>query len=189
MQVLVLFWEFFRIGLFSIGGGLATLPFLYDLADRYDWLRLEQIPDMIAISESTPGPMGINMATYAGFQCAGPLGSVIATVGLVTPSVIVIIIVYQFLEKFRTSTTVENAFYGLRPIVVGLIASAGFGVIVMSLFQTEGWQMGMSLASLIHWKECILFVLIFVAAKKWKNLHPIALILAGAVVGIVFHLG
>ena len=121
MQLLILFLEFFKIGLFSVGGGLATLPFLYDLADKYPWLSASQIPDMIAISESTPGPLGVNMATYAGFHCAGPLGSVIATAGLVTPSVIVIIIVYKFLERFRKSTLVENAFYGLRPIVVGLI--------------------------------------------------------------------
>ena len=130
MQLLILFLEFFKIGLFSVGGGLATLPFLYDLADKYPWLSAAQIPDMIAISESTPGPLGVNMATYVGFQCGGVLGGVIATAGLVTPSVIVIIIVYKFLERFRKSTLVENAFYGLRPIVVGLIASAGFGVIV-----------------------------------------------------------
>ena len=98
MQLLILFLEFFKIGLFSVGGGLATLPFLYDLADKYPWLSASQIPDMIAISESTPGPLGVNMATYAGFHCAGPLGSVIATAGLVTPSVIVIIIVYKFLD-------------------------------------------------------------------------------------------
>ena len=140
MQLLILFLEFFKIGLFSVGGGLATLPFLYDLADKYPWLSAAQIPDMIAISESTPGPLGVNMATYVGFQCGGVLGGVIATAGLVTPSVIVIIIVYKFLERFRKSTLVENAFYGLRPIVVGLIASAGFGVIVLSLFNKEAWS-------------------------------------------------
>ena len=119
MQLLILFLEFFKIGLFSVGGGLATLPFLYDLADKYPWLSASQIPDMIAISESTPGPLGVNMATYAGFHCAGPLGSVIATAGLVTPSVIVIIIVYKFLERFRYFTLVENPLYATLASAAG----------------------------------------------------------------------
>lgn len=189
MQLLILFLEFFKIGLFSVGGGLATLPFLYALADKYPWLQTQQIPDMIAISESTPGPMGVNMATYAGFQCAGPIGSVIATVGLVTPSVIVIILVYHFLERFRKSSVVENAFYGLRPVVVGLIASAGFGVIVLSLFYSDALSSGLSLAHLFRWKECILFVVILFASRKWKKLHPVAFICIGAAAGILFQLG
>lgn len=189
MQLLILFLEFFKIGLFSVGGGLATLPFLYDLADKYPWLSASQIPDMIAISESTPGPLGVNMATYVGFQCGGPLGSVIATAGLVTPSVIVIIIVYKFLERFRQSALVENAFYGLRPIVVGLIASAGFGVIVLSLFNQEAWNGATTQwDSLFQWREWILFLVILFAARKWKKIHPVALILVGAVVGIIFQM-
>lgn len=189
MQLLILFLEFFKIGLFSVGGGLATLPFLYDLADKYPWLSVSQIPDMIAVSESTPGPMGVNMATYAGFHCAGPIGSVIATTGLVAPSVIVIIIVYKFLERFRQSTLVENVFYGLRPIVVGLIASAGFGVIILSLFNKEAWNgVDTQWASLFRLREWILFLIILFVARKWKKIHPVALILAGAVVGIVFQM-
>lgn len=189
MQLLILFLEFFKIGLFSVGGGLATLPFLYDLADKYPWLSVSQIPDMIAISESTPGPLGVNMATYVGFQCGGILGGVIATVGLVTPSVIVIIIVYKFLERFRNSALVENAFYGLRPIVVGLIASAGFGVIILSLFNKEAWNgAATQWGSLFQWREWILFFVILFAARKWKKVHPIVLILIGAAVGIVFQM-
>ncbi len=191
MELLILFLEFFKIGLFSVGGGLATLPFLYDLANQYDWLRLEQIPNMVAVSESTPGPLGVNMATYAGFQCAGIWGGIVATVGLVAPSVIIVILVYRFLEKFRSSAVVERAFYGLRPVVVGLIGAAGFGVMLMALFdmevvKTSGLQ---QLANWFRWKECLLFVLIFFASKKWKNIHPIVFVVIGAVAGIVFHLG
>ena len=93
MIYLQLFWEFFKAGLFSVGGGLATLPFLYDISDRLGWFTHAQIADMLAISESTPGPIGVNMATYAGFTSAGIPGGVVATLGLVTPSVIVILII------------------------------------------------------------------------------------------------
>lgn len=186
-QLVILFLEFFKTGLFAVGGGLATLPFLYALADKYPWFQSQQIPDMIAISESTPGPMGVNMATYAGFQCDGVLGGIIATVGLVTPSVIVIIIVYQFLERFRNSSVVEHIFYGLRPVVVGLIASAGFGVILLALFSQDAsagnWM------ELVHWKELVLFVLVLLATRKWKQVHPVAFILVGAAAGVLFHLG
>ena len=113
--LLLLFIEFFKIGLFSVGGGMATLPFLYRLADKYTWFSVNQIPDMIAISESTPGPLGVNMATYTGFQFGGALGSVCATLGLIFPSVVIIVIISKFLEKFRNNKYVEYAFYGLRP--------------------------------------------------------------------------
>lgn len=122
MSLLILIFEFFKIGLFSIGGGLATLPFLYRLADKYPWFSAKQIPDMIAVSESTPGPLGINMATYTGFQHSGVIGSIAATFGLVLPSVIIIILISKVLEKFRSNKYVEYAFYGLRPAVMGLIA-------------------------------------------------------------------
>lgn len=187
MELLVLFLEFFKIGLFSVGGGLATLPFLYALADKYPWLQSSQIPDMIAVSESTPGPLGVNMSTYAGFHCDGVLGGVVATVGLVTPSVIVIIIVYQFLERFRNSRLVENAFYGLRPVVVGLIASAGFGVVVLALFGQNVSPMNWT--EFFRWKEIVLFILVLAAARKWKQVHPVAFILVGAAAGVLFQMG
>ena len=126
MIYLRLFFEFFKAGLFAVGGGLATLPFLYDMAEKTGWFTAETVMDMIAISESTPGPIGVNMATYAGFTTAGVLGSVCATVGLVFPSVIIIIFVYKMLEKFKGSKLVNDVFYGLRPAVAGLVGAAGF---------------------------------------------------------------
>ena len=103
MTYVILFFEFFKIGLFAVGGGLATLPFLYELAGKYTWFDEAMLGNMIAVSQSTPGPIGINMATYAGFNAAGILGGILATVGLVTPSVIIIIIVAHVLNKFKES--------------------------------------------------------------------------------------
>lgn len=183
--LLLLIFEFFKIGLFSVGGGMATLPFLYRLADKYPWFSISQIPDMIAISESTPGPLGVNMATYAGYQYAGAIGSVCATLGLIFPSVVIILVVSKFLEKFRNNKYVEYAFYGLRPAVTGLIASAGAGVLVGALFHSAKLQelQLSTLGSMVGVKECILFVVMLFATNKWKK-HPVFYILIGAAVGI-----
>ena len=116
MMLLRLFWEFFKIGLFAVGGGMATIPFLYDLSDRTGWFTYTQLADMIAISESTPGPIGVNMSTYVGYEMAGIAGSIFTTLGFVAPSIIIIVIVSIFLQKFRDNRYVESAFYGLRQI-------------------------------------------------------------------------
>ena len=110
MIYLRLFFEFCKIGLFSIGGGLATIPFLTDLGERTGWFTSGDLANMIAISESTPGPMGVNMATYVGFSSGGVLGGVIATLGLIFPSVVVILIIANFLQKFRQSKEVDVVF-------------------------------------------------------------------------------
>ena len=115
MLYLHLFWEFFKTGLFAVGGGLATLPFLQNMSDRTGWFTHAQLADMLAVSESTPGPIGVNMATYVGFSTGGVGGALIATLGLITPSVIVILIVAAFLKAFRDSKWVSAAFYALRP--------------------------------------------------------------------------
>ena len=106
MIYLTLFYEFFKIGLFAVGGGIATLPFLMDLTDKYDWYTASELTNMIAISESTPGPVGINMATYAGYQAAGIGGAIVATVSLVLPALIIIVIVARFMKKFYDNSTV-----------------------------------------------------------------------------------
>ena len=189
MDILILIFEFFKIGLFSVGGGLATLPFLYRLADKYPWFSTSQIPDMIAISESTPGPLGVNMATYTGFQHSGVIGSICATVGLIFPSVVIIILVSKVLEKFRSNKYVNHAFYGLRPAVMGLIAAAGFSVLIGALFHSakpEDLNLG-NIGSMVGIEECILFVVLLFATNKWKK-HPIFYIVLSAVVGIIFAL-
>ena len=140
MIFLQLFYEFFKTGLFAVGGGLATLPFLNDICQKYDWFTEQMLADMIAISESTPGPIGINMATYAGYQAAGLLGSIVATCSLVAPSIIVIVLIARFLSKFNEHPLVKSAFSGLRPAVTGLIAAAAVSVMKLALLRIPAFE-------------------------------------------------
>lgn len=180
MIYILLFIEFFKVGLFAIGGGLATLPFLYQLADKYDWFTPQMIGDMLAISESTPGPIGVNMATYTGFTSGGVLGGIITTIGLVAPSVIVIYIVYGFLKKFRDSKVVSAVFNGIRPAVTGLIAAVWLG-----LLKDEILKEGANIAQMINIKAVVLFATLFVLTKKTDK-HPLFYIAIAAAIGIVF---
>ena len=190
MMYLRLFFEFFKVGLFAVGGGMATFPFLSALADKTGWYTQGQLADMVAISESTPGPIGVNMATYVGFTTRGIPGALTATIGLITPSVIVILIIAQMLKTFKDSKYVKNAFYGLRPASTGLIAAAGFSVVLLALIDTAAYQASGSLLDLFRWKGILLAaVLLFFTRvpKKTKDLHPVVYIAASAAVGILFH--
>lgn len=189
MIYLLIFIEFFKVGLFAVGGGLATLPFLYNIAERYPaWFTHDMLVDMIAVSESTPGPIGINMATYAGFNAGGVPGAIAATLSLVLPSFIVILIVAKFLDKFNDSKLVKWTFYGLRPAVTGLIAVALFEVLKVSVFNLELFADTKNFFDLFRLKPFILFAIVFVMFRfeKLKKIHPLAFILLGAIVGIVF---
>ena len=184
-----LFWECFKTGLFAVGGGMATLPFMYDISDKTGWFTHSMLADMVAVSESTPGPIGVNMATYVGFVTGGVPGAVIATVGLVTPSVIVILLIARVLKAFRENQYVDAGFYGLRPCSVGLIAAAGVLVVKLALFNTELYASTGAIADLFNVKALILAAVLLAATryiKKLKGLHPIVFILASAVIGIVF---
>lgn len=196
MIYLQLFWEFFQTGLFAIGGGMATLPFLRKMADATGWFTQTDLTNMIAVSESTPGPIGVNMASYVGYITGmsqggvgyALLGAVTATVGLVTPSIIVILIIASVLKAFRNNRYVNNAFYGLRPASTGLIAAAGLSVVATTLFGMTSLTV---LPTVFNWKGLILAVVIFVLTnfvKKTKKLHPIVFIGASAVIGIVFQM-
>ncbi|MBP3698686.1 MAG: chromate transporter [Oscillospiraceae bacterium] len=185
MIFLQLFYEFFKTGLFAVGGGLATLPFLEDISQRTGWFTSAQLADMLAISESTPGPIGVNMATYVGFETAGILGALCATAGLVMPSVIIIVLVSKVLEKFRTNTYVEAAFYGLRPASVAMVASAGIGVAMTTLLNLTA-----SGFAVLRWRELVLAAVILVLTNfvpKVKKFHPIVFIALAAAVGIIFE--
>ena len=189
MIYLRLFYEFFKTGLFAVGGGMATLPFMYDISTRTGWFTHEMLADMIAVSESTPGPIGVNMATYVGYVTAGVPGAVIATLGLVTPSVIIILLIARALKAFRDNPLVDAAFYGLRPCSVGLIAAAGYLVVKLALFNTDLYSVTGRLLDLFNFKAIALAAVLLVCTryvKKLKGLHPIVFILASAVVGIVF---
>ncbi len=189
MLYLRLFFEFFKTGLFAVGGGLATLPFLYDMAGKTGWFTTAQLADMIAVSESTPGPIGVNMATYVGFETGGVPGAVIATLGLITPSIIVILLIARVLHQFRQNRYVDAAFYGLRPCSVGLIAAAGLLVVKIAVFDFDRFGETGSFLSLFRPKALILAVALLVLTrwvKPLKGLHPIVFILGSAAVGILF---
>ena len=189
MILLRLFWEFFKTGLFAVGGGMATLPFLYNMSATTGWFTEAQLADMIAVSESTPGPIGVNMATYVGFSTAGIPGAVVATAGLVTPSVIIILLIARVLAAFRQNKYVDAAFYGLRPCSVGLIAAAGLMVVKIALFDFDLFQSTGRLLDLFNLKALILAAVILVLTrfvKPLKKLHPVVFILGSALVGVLF---
>ncbi len=194
MIYLTLYWEFFKTGLFAIGGGMATIPFLYEISDSTGWYTRMDLANMIAVSESTPGPIGVNMATYVGFltgmQEGGSfwavLGAVAATLGLVTPSILVILAIAAVLKSFRDNRYVNHAFYGLRPASTGLIAAAGLSVAASNLFPVVvGSVYG------INWKGLILAAVLWLLTnkvKQTKKLHPIVFIGISALAGIVFSM-
>ena len=192
MILLRLFWEFFKTGLFAVGGGMATLPFLYDMSTRTGWFSEARLADMIAVSESTPGPIGVNMATYVGFETAGIPGAVIATLGLICPSILIILAIARVLKQFRDNKTVDAAFYGLRPCSIALIAAAGLLVAKVTFLNPEALGTegkAAMLAGLFNWKAIALAVVLLIATrgvKPLKKLHPVVFIAASAVIGILF---
>lgn len=191
---ITLFIEFFKTGLFAVGGGLATIPFLHDMINKYHWFDVNTLVDMIAVSESTPGAMGVNMATYVGFITAlkdyglvgALLGAISTTIGLVMPSLIIICIIAQFLKKFKNNKAVQDIFYGLRPTVTALIASAGLSIFFVTLFNLSEYQSTHDISTLFNIPEIILFFPVLYVSRKFKKLHPIALIIACAVIGVIF---
>lgn len=186
MIYLQLFYEFFKTGLFAVGGGLATLPFLQNIADKTGWFTRAQLADMVAISESTPGPIGINMATYAGFTSAGILGSIVATLGLITPALVVIMIIAGFLKKFQDNKYVQNAFYGLRPASVGMISAAFVSVLTMSVIRVDLFQASGNWMDLFSIKAILLAAAVYILTNKTKW-HPAFFLLGSAIVGVIFQ--
>lgn len=197
MILLKLFWEFFKTGLFAIGGGMATVPFLQEISAKTGWYTASQLADMIAVSESTPGPMGVNMATYVGYtvgsqELGGPvmgvLAAITATLGLITPSIIVIMIVAYFLKRFRSSKLVDATLYGLRPASVALISAAGVDIVLIAVLRVESIYKIAQAA--LSWKALVLAAAVYGAThvKKLKELHPIWFIAASAVLGIVLKM-
>ena len=189
MTFLKLFFEFFKIGLFAVGGGPATIPFLQDLArSDYGWFNEDQLGVMVAVAESTPGPIGVNMATYAGYNAGfgefgivgGILGGITATMGLVTPSIIVIILVAGFLKAFKENNYVKGAFSGIRPVVTALVLFAVFGIIKPIFFVNGEFVIPVIAISVV------VFGLMFI--KKLKKLHPAFWLVLGAVAGVLLKL-
>lgn len=172
MTYLILAFEFFKIGLFAVGGGLVTVPFLYDLTEQYNWFTAKELTDMIAVSQSTPGPVGINMATYAGYKAAGVAGSLWATLSLVTPSVIVVYLISKVLTKWKDNPNVSKVLEGIRPAVLALILFAGWDIAKESItdYYTAGLLISLTLLMRFYKKSAIFYIVL------------------SAVVGLIFHI-
>lgn len=187
--IIKLFFEFFLTGLLAVGGGLATLPFLYDISDRTNWFSHSDILNMIAVSESTPGPIGVNMATYVGYDIQGFLGALTATLGLVLPSFITIVIIAHFVDKYKSSPITEGTFAMLRPASTAMVTAAGISVAKLAFFPNgfDFTSFGGFFAA-VDYKVLILSAVILAATLLWKKGHPIFFIIMGAVAGIVFKM-
>ena len=190
MTLVKLFWEFFKTGLFTVGGGMASLPFLYDMSDKTGWFTYAQLADMIAVSESTPGPIGVNMATYVGTTVGGIPGAIVASVGFVMPCTIIVLIIARIIKNFRQNKYVDAAFYGLRPCSVGLIAAAGLLMVKISLLDTELFAQSGEVLDLFDFKAIALAGVLIVCTryvKPLKKLHPVAFIAISAVAGVLLN--
>ncbi len=166
---LQLFLQFFHIGVFSFGGGYATLPFLFDIAENFHWYSTKQLTDMLAISSITPGPVGINVATFAGFSTAGILGAMVATTAIVLPSFIIVTIVSKALDKFKTNKSVKGAIRAIKPAGCALLSAVGIKLIFTSNLHLLG----------------LLTLLVFMIACFKKKQDPLVILSVSAVIGLL----
>lgn len=183
IDLLLLFLIFFKVGLFTIGGGLAAIPLIQQEVVVRGWLSTSEFANMIAISQSTPGPIGVNVATFVGYSQYGVLGSIFATLGIVAPSVIIIIIISKFLSKFRKNKYVEGVFVGIRPAVTALILVAAYLIAKVSLVNIPLFESTNNLIDLFDFYAIVMFLVFFYAINKWKH-HPIFYIVLAGVIGI-----
>jgi chromate transporter len=190
MIYLRLFYEFFKVGLFSVGGGLATIPFLTEMGERTGWFTSVDIANIIAVSQCTPGAIGIDMAVYTGHITAGFWGIIIAPLGLISPAVILILMIAKVLQKYRNSRALEGVFYGLRPASLGLIAMAALKMAQIALVTGAAWTGLGGLRSFLNWRAVLLaaIILICLQIKPLKKLHPMVLVAASALLGILLRI-
>ena len=181
---LLLFYEFLKTGLFSVGGGYATLPFLFHMTENYDWFTKEELTNMIAISNITPGPVGINMATYTGFTMAGIFGSFLSTFAVVAGPFILALIVIYFLNKFREAKIIKAIFKSLRPTSCALLSFVAIQLIIQDVFNDAKWS---ELLLNFNLRAFLLLIVLFILYKYLKS-NPSLIILAGALLGFIFNL-
>ena len=168
MIYLELFWSFFKIGLLSIGGGYAAMPIIQNqVIDIHHWLTMTQFTDIITIAEMTPGPIAVNSATFVGIRITGPLGAVIATLGCITPSLLIVSLLAYIYYRYKNVSALQSVLASLRPAVVALIAGAGLSILKLVVFQGNG----AALAS-VNWAGVLIFVAAFVALRTFK-INPI----------------
>ena len=182
MLYLELLWSFFQIGLFSIGGGYAAMPLIeHQVVDLHGWLTLTQFADIVTISQMTPGPIAINSATFVGTRVAGLPGAIVATVGCVLPSCIIVLFLAFLYERYRGLGVVQGILAGLRPAVVALIASAGLSLLALALCGE-----GSVSTENIQWLSVAIFAAGFVVLRKWKP-DPILVMVASGAAGLVLY--
>ncbi len=185
MVYLELFWSFLQIGLFSVGGGYAAMPIIeHQVVELHGWMTMQEFVDIITISQMTPGPIAVNSATFVGIQIAGLPGAIIATLGCIFPSCIIVLTLAWVYSRYRNLSVVQGVLGGLRPAVVAMIASAGLSILVLSLW--NGAAVSLNPADL-DWVSLLLFVGALFALRRWK-LNPIYAMLACGGVGLVLYL-
>ena len=190
--ILLLIFEFMKTGLMAVGGGMACIRFLQDMIPKYGWITGEELANIIAVAESTPGPIGVNAATYMGYSVMSAygqgwalLGGVIATLSLISPQIVVIVLVARGLEKYRSSKLVNDAFAALRPAAAGLVAAAGWSVIRSSLSLTFT-PLHVDIIPLILYGALVALMLLLL--PQLKKIHPVLVLAAGGLIGALLSL-
>ena len=186
--MLSLIWEFFKTGLFALGGGMATIPFLQDMSRNYGWFTESDLLDMIAVSESTPGAIGINIATFAGFKSLGIAGAILATISLITAPIIIVLIISRMMTKFKNSKIVADMFYTIRPSTAGLILGAMSSVMVYTLFNVDLFKSTGNILDFFRIIPVALFAIFLFILIKFKKVQPLIIIGVSAVLGVIFAL-
>ena len=192
--LLLLFYEFFFTGLFAVGGGLATIPFLQQIGHRRGWYSPAQLANMIAVAESVPGPLGTNMAAYVGHKVAGLPGAALAAFALILPTIGIDLVIAPLMNRFKRSTVMEQVMRVLRPVSAGLICAAGVALLQISLASAEAaWDISAvaDWPGYFDWRAVVLYV-VLLPLLFWKKLrqkvHVVAFVALGAAVGVVWGL-
>jgi Chromate transport protein ChrA len=181
MIYLQLFWSFFQVGLFSFGGGYAALPLIQNqVVDIHGWLTMNEFADVITISQMTPGPIGINAATFVGTRIAGLPGAIVATIGCVFPSCVIVLILAYVYYKYRGLATVQGILNGLRPAIIAMIASAGLALVILAFWNEKGISGNIETLDKI---SVAIFILSFVILRKWK-VNPVAVMIGAGIIGL-----
>jgi chromate transporter len=194
MSLILLYIEFFKMGIFAVGGGLATLPFLFLMAnDRFafirktGWLNTEQVGNFLAIAQCSPGAIGVNVCAQAGFQYGGISGLMVAVLGLISPAIIIICVISRALQSIKNNKTSIAVFSGLRPAAAGLLTAAGLGVWRLALYNEIAANANGAWHEIIRWRESLVCLVIFLLIVKFKG-HPVVYVALGAIAGIILGL-
>jgi chromate transporter len=187
MTLMKLFWSFFLVGLFSFGGGYAAMPFIQEqIVELNGWLTMNEFVDVVTISQMTPGPIAINAATFVGMKVSGIPGAVVATLGCITPSCIIVLTLAYLYYRFRTLRAIRGALGGLRPAVVSLIASAGLSILLMALFNGKAGSWFDIKLSEFDAAAAVLFAAGLAALRKFR-LDPIYVMLGAGAAGLIIY--